>query len=328
MPIGFGMASSHAPSLFMKTYGGWQRLWDRYRAGNAGPPEIASEGSEEVAGFVERTASAFERLRADLAAYAPDALIVLAGDQNEWFDDANVPNLMIYAGDEIVGFHNFGADDVEPRLLPWEDPERFGVRLRVDRALAENLLAGLVEKGFDVAISRRPPAVSEPRRSAPHALVRPLPLILPNADLPVVPLMMKTVERSPAILTGARCLELGRALAEVCAEMPQRIALYGSGGLSHDPLGPRAGWVDEPLDRWVLKQLAAGKPERLRPLYAFHSAATESGTGEIRTWLAVAGAMDAISPGVRATVVDYFAAYKSTTGCGWAVWPEITSEAA
>ena len=258
------MASSHAPSLFAQTYGGWQRLWDRFRVGNSGPPQIAVEGPEAVAEFVERSAVAFGRLRAALAAYEPDVLVVIAGDQHEWFAESNVPNLMIYAGEgDIVGFHNFGADDEEPRVLPWEHPERFGVRLHVDHERAEQLLEGLVAKGFDVAVSRRVPASADPKRAAPHALVRPLPLVLPRPNLPIIPVMMKTVERSPAILTGARCLELGRAIAEVFGTNPGRIALYGSGGLSHDPLGPRAGWVDEPLDRWVLQQLADGTPDRL-----------------------------------------------------------------
>jgi hypothetical protein len=323
MPIGFGMTSSHAPSLFAKTYDGWQNLWRRFSGHNPQPPEVELEGPERIADFVERTAAAFAVLRAELTRFDPDVLIVLAGDQDEWFDQTNLPNLMIYAGEEdVTGFHNFGAEDEQPRLIPWEHPERFGVRLRVDRALGEKLLAGLIREGFDVAISRKLPAHTDGRRSAPHALVRPLPLIMPRPDLPIVPLMMKTVERSPAMLTGERCLALGRALEKVCRDLPQRIAIYGSGGMSHDPLGPRAGWVDEPLDRWVLDSLASGMPERLGALYSFRSAATESGTGEMRTWLPVAAAMDAVTPHVRADIVEYFAARKSTSGCGWVVWPQ------
>jgi hypothetical protein len=90
--------------------------------------------------------------------------------------------------------------------------------------------------------------------------------------------------------------------------------------MSHDPLGPRSGWVDEPLDRWFLEQLAAGTPNTLGALYSFRSAATESGTGELRTWLPVAAAMNAVRPGVRAKVVDYFVARKSTCGIGWVTW--------
>jgi len=324
MPVVFGMASSHAPALFAQTYDGWQRLWKRFTGANPQPPEVANEGPEVVADFVARSAAAFATLRRELTAAKPDVLIVLAGDQNEWFDDGNLPNLMIYAGDDdIVGFHNFGADDSDPPLLPWDHPDRFGVRLHVDRPLADRLLDGLLREGFDVAISRRVPVHEQPRRKVPHALVRPLPLLLPSLDVPIVPVMMKTVERSPAILTGERCLALGRAIEAICRNAPQRIALYGSGGMSHDPSGPLAGWVDEPLDRWFLDQLTAGTPDRLGALYSFRSAATESGAGELRTWLPVAAAMDAIQPGVRATLVDYFVARKSVTGNGWVTWPSL-----
>jgi protocatechuate 4,5-dioxygenase beta chain len=320
----FGLASSHTPSLFAQTYEGWQRLWKRFSGDAPQPPEVAAEGPEAIADFVARSAAAFGTLREQLAAFRADALVVFAGDQNEWFDAAHLPNLLIYAGDDdIVGFHNFGAEDHEPPLLPWEHPERFGVRLRVDRGLADRLLDGLVDAGFDIAISRRVPVHEEKRRSAPHALVRPLPLLMPQLDVPIVPIMMKTVERSPAILNGERCLALGRAIFDICRDLPGRIALYGSGGMSHDPRGPRAGWVDEPLDRWVLDELAAGRPDRLRSLYSFRSAGTDSGTGELRTWLPVAAAMDAFAPGIRADVIDYFVARKSTVGNGWVSWSAL-----
>ena len=328
MPIVFGMASSHAPSLFAQTYAGWQLLWSRFRADTPQPPEIENEGPEAVADFVARTAAAFGTLRRELTAAKPDVVIVLAGDQNEWFDETNTPNLMIYAGyDDIVGFHNHGADDHDPPLAPWDHPDRFGVTLRVDRGLGDHLLNGLVREGFDVAVSRRVPVHEAPRRKVPHALVRPLPLVLPNLDVPIVPLMMKTVERSPAILSGDRCLELGRALESICRDLPQRIALYGSGGMSHDPGGPLAGWVDETLDRWVIEQLTGGTPAELGALYSFRSLTTESGSGELRTWLPVAAALDAARPGIRANLVEYFVARKSTVGNGWVTWPELVPAA-
>lgn len=321
MPLTGGMVASHAPSLFAKTFEGWQRQWQRLTGGTPQPPEVEREDAARVADYVRRSEAAFAALRAYLAAANPDVLVILAGDQNEWFNASHLPNLMLYAGeDEIVGYHNIGADDHDPPLRPWEHPERFEVRLPVAHELAEYLLRELVAAGFDVAISRKQRPQGDPRRGAPHALVRPLPLILPRPDLPVVPLMMKTVERTAATLTGERCLALGRALEQICDRRPERVAVFGSGGMSHDPFGPRAGWVDEPLDRWVIEQLVSGTPDRLRALYSFQSAATTSGTGELRTWIPVAAAMDAHAPGTKATLVDYFAARKSTAGCGWVTW--------
>jgi hypothetical protein len=322
MPIELGMASTHAPGVFAKTYDGWQRIWKRYGGDLPQPPEVALEDAACIASFVERSDAAFATLRKHLEDCAPDVLVVFAGDQMEWFDPSHLPNLMIYAGrDAIPAYTNVGADDHDPPLIPWEHPEQFAVELKVDYELSELLLTSLIAEGFDVAISRRIKPQGNPQRGAPHALVRPLAYLTPSFEIPIVPIIMKTVERTPATLSGERCLALGRAVARICKNLPKRIALYGSGGMSHDPMGPRSNWVDEPLDRWVLDQLTAGTPDRLCTLFSFQSAATISGTGELRTWLPVAGAMDELEPGRRAVAVDYFAARKTTAGLGWVVWP-------
>lgn len=326
MPLVLGAASSHAPSLFTKTYDGWQRLQKLLSTGVPQPARIADEGPEAIADFVSRVDRAFAVLRAAMIDARPDVVIVISGDQDEWFDSSLLPAILMYAGSEdIAGFHNYGAADHEPRLLPWEHPDRFGVRFHVDQRIAEYLLEGLVRDGFDIAISRAIPDHPQPQRLGPHALTRPLPLILPDMDVPIVSIMIKTVERSPVFLSGERCLELGRAIAALCETLPERVAIYGSGGMSHDPLGPRSGWVDEPLDRWFLEHLANGTPDELGVLYSFRSAATESGSGELRTWLPVAAAMDAVAPHARATIVDYFSSVKSVTGNGWVLWPRVPS---
>ena len=59
----------------------------------------------------------------------------------------------------------------------------------------------------------------------------------------MVLLFVWTTEPSRAIITGERCVALGRAVAKLCADSPKRIAMYASGGLSH-PFN-RPGWVDE-----------------------------------------------------------------------------------
>ena len=124
---------------------------------------------------------------------------------------------------------------------------------------------------------------------------------------------------SARLPTARRCYDLGRTLREILDERPERVAIYGSGGLSHDPVGPRAGWIDQPLDRFLLQALADGKPEKLLGLYTFDSDTVRSGTGEIRNWITVAGALH----DRRATIVDYIPAYHAVTGLGFAAWPPV-----
>ena len=120
----------------------------------------------------------------------------------------------------------------------------------------------------------------------------------------------------PPLPSAARCYAMGQALRDIFAKRPERIAVYGSGGLSHDPRGPRAGWVDEPLDRWLLERIERGEGAELQTLFTTKSATFHGGTGEIRNWIALAGVFD----GVKGTVVDYIPAHHAVTGLGFAYW--------
>ncbi|MBA2933573.1 hypothetical protein HZF05_05630 [Sphingomonas sp. CGMCC 1.13654] len=323
MPITLGMASSHFPSLFQDSFAGWQRYFEVISGGIPQPIETFRQDEACVADWIMRRDRAFARLQAATAQAAPAAMIVVAGDQDEWFSPANLPNVMIYSGEAgIDGFHNYGDFDADPPLRFWEDAGRFGVHIETATELAAHLQRTLVAQDFDVAISRAINPQGRPERRAPHALTRPLPLIMPKLDIPVVPIIVKTIERSKAVLSGERCLALGRAIGEICAAWPEPIAIYGSGGMSHDPSGPLSGWVDEPLDRWVLRCLEEGDLDALQSLFLFRSAATDSGTGELRTWLVTAGAMAAVQARHRCEIVDYFPAHIATAGCGWVLWDE------
>ena len=43
----------------------------------------------------------------------------------------------------------------------------------------------------------------------------------------------------------------GAALERALALVPERVGVLVSGGLSGDPGGAMAGWIDDVLDRWV-----------------------------------------------------------------------------
>jgi protocatechuate 4,5-dioxygenase beta chain len=136
--------------------------------------------------------------------------------------------------------------------------------------------------------------------------------VAPQLDVPVIPLHVNCY--FPPMPSARQCYELGRAIARSLKDRPERVAIMASGGLSHDPRGPRAGWIDTALDHWVLEQLRAGNGEALCHLFEFDSDTLRSGTGEIRSWIVVAGACGA----TRATIVDYIPAHHAVTGLGFA----------
>jgi protocatechuate 4,5-dioxygenase beta chain len=321
MPLVAAMASSHSPIIFQDTYAGWIRWWKLISSEIPQPEDVLVQNEARVIEWIERRRRAFDRLATAIETQAPKALIVVGGDQYEWFSPANNPNILVHAGrEDLVGFHNYGDFDTEPPAKFWEHPDRFGVRLQVHTELAEHFLNELVRRDFDVSISRSQNPRGRPELKAPHALTRPMPLLMSKMRVPVVPVIIKTTERTSAALSGERCIELGRAIGAICNELDEPVMIYGSGGMSHDPSGPLSGWVDQILDEWVLECLRTNDFDALGGLFSFRSAATDSGTGELRTWLVAAAAINAAQATARCQVVDYFPAHIATVGAGWVLW--------
>lgn len=307
MPVGLGLASSHAP-VVVAPLDQWAGLYQRFTARVPQPPTAALETEEVRRSHFQRIREAFATLRGRIDAYRPELFIIVGGDQSEMFDPSNVPNLMLYLGEEAWA-------DVPSDGEHGNAAER--LRVRVDTETSRCLLDKLVREGdFDVAISAEQQPLGPRGRGLPHAFFRPVPLLLSDRETPCVLLYENTYD--PPSLTAQRCYDLGTAIAELLRDDPRRIAIYGSGGLSHDPGGPRSGWIDRPLDEWFLGRLAAGDGRATRVMYSFDSMTMRGGTGEMRAWITVAGAMETM--GSRATVVDYVPSHHAVTGLAWAYW--------
>lgn len=201
MPIQLGLVSSHGPSLFQSTYDGWEKTYQRMKQGRVQPHETeAIETQEEIERRIPRIKAAFAALKEQLVDYNPDTVITVIGDQREFFDSSNIPNIAIYVGDDdLWGVHNTGAADSDPPAIPNEDP-RFKLDVKIDRELSRYLLDGLVARGFDVARIDRMNPLSNPKRGVPHGTMNPMPHIFPRLDLPVVLVFVNVDDGPPAIL--------------------------------------------------------------------------------------------------------------------------------
>jgi len=281
--------------------------------GCAAASGAGAETDERTADWAQRRDRNFARLAQRIADYDTDLLIFIGGDQTESFDDSNVPNLMIYLGEEAVSSEWVSRGD--PRT-----PEN-EVRWKVDVETSRWLLDRLVrEEDFDVAFGTEQRALG-PRGGPdhlkmPHAFAMVARWLTPQMNIPHVLIWENTYD--PPSLTAKRCYEFGQALTRVFRNDPRRIAIYGSGGLSHDPRGPRSGWIDKELDRWFLDKLAHGRGIDTTAMYTFDSATMRGGTGEMRAWITVAGAMEEM--GSRAQVIDYMPVHRTVTGLAWAYW--------
>ena len=307
--LGLGLASSHAPGIFCPV-----DLWPKVYGAipdytkESQPAGAKLETREVLEKYLARINAAFEVLRQQLEAYRPDALIIVGDHHIDLFNNSNMPTLAIFTGDEVWGSSKpFYMDD---------PPEASRIHITVHSVLAKFLLKGLIKHGFDPSNVGVMQPLGDPERGVSHMLVLPAPKLMPKLDIPTIPIFLN--ENFPPLPTAKRCWDLGVALREILSERPERVAIYASGGLSHDPFGPRAGWIDEPLDRWVLERIGTGNAEELTNLFTFDSDTVRGGTAEIRAWITAAGACQR-----PAKIVEYVPVHHIKVGLGFAYWPPI-----
>ena len=268
---------------------------------------------------------ALARLAADLAAAKLDVLVVVGDDQLEMFSLANMPALAIFYGERIVSglwTSRFGiyqrqgkppAGPLSERLLRTVE-EGYAMDAHHEFAsaptFARELLASLIEQGFDVAGVGEIPSTDE-SAGLGHAYGAIMTQIMGEQRIPIVPIFVNTYF-PPNQPTPSRCYDLGLALHQAIESSPSdlRVGIVASGGLSHFV-------TDERLDRQVFAALRAGSEEQLR---AIPHKLLNAGSSEIRNWIAVAAA----SRHLKLAWDEYIPVYRTIagTGCGlgFACW--------
>ena len=134
--------------------------------------------------------------------------------------------------------------------------------------------------------------------------------------LPMVPIVQNCAV--PPLMPLRRAYEFGKALGDAIRSYDglERVALIGAGGLSHWIGNPRVGDIDEEFDRWFLERLERDELDQVLDMPDSEIELAGNGTHEIRTWVAVAGAVQ----GAPARKLAYEAVYPWITGMGVAHW--------
>lgn len=146
----------------------------------------------------------------------------------------------------------------------------------------------------------------------------PLLYLTPDYDVPLVPIHMNCIV--PPLPEPVWCYEVGRKVADIVRAWPgkERVAIMGTGGLSHDPGGPKYFQVDEKFDRWFLGLLEEGDPDKVLDEVTLPkmAAAGDGGTTELLSWIVAMGAA-----GRRpAHTVCYEPAIELRCGMGCVYW--------
>ncbi len=122
-----------------------------------------------------------------------------------------------------------------------------------------------------------------------HGVMVPLHFLTPEFKTPVIPVNINC--QGPPLTPLARAWAFGEALRRACDEVPERIALVGTGGISHWPATPDSGKINEAWDRDFLGKWARNDRDALLA-YTDEETYRDAGQGgfEIRTFIATAAA--------------------------------------
>ena len=113
--------------------------------------------------------------------------------------------------------------------------------------------------------------------------------LTPRFDTPVIPVNINC--QGPPLTPLHRAWTFGEALRRACDRAPERIAIVGTGGISHWPASPDSGKVNEAWDREFMDRWCANDRDGMLS-YTDADTYRDAGQGgfEIRTFIAVAAA--------------------------------------
>jgi 3-O-methylgallate 3,4-dioxygenase len=309
-----GMATPHGPQ--MSTH--WSK-WHEFEQRDRKHPQLLAEPpvtfDELVArarpglGAVlneehwkdewDRAQQGLNVLRDVLREARPDVIVAIGDDQHEHLLDDNMPQFCIYWGDELTSVDRRRTADRKDWQVSTDGPGH-EVRTSYPAApeLAKHTIQSMKRQGFDVAVSNQ----LKDNVGLGHAFTF-LYKLTPDQPLPLLPVMVNCFY-PPNQPLPARCYAFGQALRQAIAtwDSDQRVAIIGSGGLSHVV-------VDEEIDQLTLEAI------RQKDVELFAELPEERlirGTSENRNWIIVAGAMEA----EEFTLVDYIPAYRNTAAMG------------
>ncbi len=167
--------------------------------------------------------------------------------------------------------------------------------------LAAHIAQSVIQQDFDLTIVNK--------MDVDHGLTVPLSLMCgqPQAwPCPVIPFAVNVVQYP--VPSGRRCFELGKAIRKAIEsfDQPLNVQIWGTGGMSHQLQGPRAGLINREFDNAFLDQLIAD-PEGLasKPHIDYVREAGSEGI-ELVMWLIARGAMADVAGGPAPKVAHRF----------------------
>ena len=248
----YGVASSHVPAI-----------------------GAAIDNGKEDTPYWRPLFEGYEGARKWIADADPDVIILAYNDHASAFDLDLIPTFAIGVADEFpIADEGYGPRDIPPVI---GHPD-----------LAWHLAESLILDEFDMTIVNDMPV--------DHGLTVPLSIMYGKPDrwpAKVIPLAVNVIQYPPP--TGRRCYSLGQAIRRAVQTFPDgdnlKVAVFGTGGMSHQLQGERAGFVNTPFDTSYLDRLSED-PEGLTEISHTELLRDAGSEGiELVMWLIMRGAL-------------------------------------
>jgi len=224
--------------------------------------------------YWKRVFRGFEKSKEWMAKTKPDVVIAVYNDHASAFSVELIPTFALGCAAEFPP-----ADEGwGPRPVPV---------VMGHPALASHIAQSVILDEFDLTIVNK--------MEVDHGLTVPLNLMFGSPKqwpCRVIPLAVNVVMFPPP--TAHRCFMLGHAIRKAVKSYPEdlRVVMLGTGGMSHQISGPRAGLINSKFDKAFLDGLARD-PEKLTHITHVEFMREAGAEGiEMVMWLIMRGALD------------------------------------
>lgn len=209
-----------------------------------------------------------DKMRQAIEDSGADALVVVAAEHFANFFMNNMPAYAIGMGEEYEG--------------PIEDPQWLKIpktTIPGNPDLSKRIITEIMQS-VDVTYAQE--------WKMDHGIMVPLHFLTPRYDMDIIPVNINC--QGPPLTPLHRTWEFGKALRRACESVPEKIAVIGTGGISHWPATPNSGKIVEEWDRAYLDAWVANDKDKLLS-YTDEETLRDAGQGgfEIRTFTAISG---------------------------------------
>ena len=221
----------------------------------------------------------YAKSREWIADNTPDAIVLVYNDHGNAFSPGLIPTFTIgLAASFQVADEGWG-----PRPVPdvAGHPE-----------FAAHIAQSVIQQDFDLTIANE--------LQVDHGLTVPLSLMFGQPDAwpcPVIPVAVNVIQYP--VPSGRRCLELGKAIRRAVEDFEEdlNVQVWGTGGMSHQLQGPRAGLINAEWDNVFLDRIITD-PEALAEVPHIEYVREAGSEGiELVMWLVGRGAMSDLAGG-------------------------------